>query len=155
VQGKNNGQMLVRPKVGLFRALVGGAARRKPDSPEVMANTLRPVTLFGFRRSMESLLRVYRLAAGRGEATCRFNGYKEVAGRRVLVLERSLPLREDYPAKTTIWYLDVERLVPLGLKGYDWDDRLICFYIYKDVKFNVGLTEEDFTPEANGMGSKK
>ena len=151
VQGKNNGHMLVRPKVGLFRVLVGGAARRKPDSPEVMANSLRPVTMFGFRRSLESLLRVYELAAGRGECSTRFKGYKQVAGRRVLALERTLPPRKDYPAKTVIWYLDVEHLVPLALKSYDWDDRLVCSYVYKDVSFNVGLSEDDFTPEANGM----
>ncbi len=151
VEGRNNGNMLIRPKVGLFRALVGGAVDRKPDSPEVMANTLRPVTMFGFRRSLESLLDIYELSDRRGEGNNRFEGYREVAGRRTLVLERTLPLRKDYPAKLTIWYLDVEHLVPLALKGYDWDDQLICSYVYKDVKFNVGLTEEDFAPQANDM----
>jgi len=151
VQGRYNGQMLVRPKAKLLRALVGGAARRDPEGRDVMANTLRPVTMFGFGRLMDSLLEVYELAASRGELVCRFLGYREMDGRRVLVLERVLPARKDYPAKRTVWYLDVERLVPLGLEGYDWDGQLVCSYAYKDVKFNVGLDEEDFTPEANGI----
>lgn len=153
VEGRHNGRMLVQPK-GLLGKLVG-TVLRVPDGPEVMANTLRPVTMFGFRRSMESLLRVYTLAATRGDNEMRFDGYREVAGRRALVLERRLPFRKDYPAKTTIWYLDAEHLVPLGLKGYDWDDQLVCSYVYKDVKLNVGLKPTDFAPEANGMKLKK
>lgn len=153
VEGRHNGRMLVQPK-GLLGKLVG-TVLRVPDGPEVMANTLRPVTMFGFRRSMESLLRVYTLAATRGDNEIRFGGYKEVAGRRALVLERRLPFRKDYPAKTTIWYLDAEHLVPMGLKGYGWEDELICSYVYKDVKLNVGLKPTDFVPEANGMKLKK
>ena len=153
VEGKYNGQMLVRP-AGLLYKLIG-TQMRKPDGPEAMANTLRPVTMFGFRRALESLRRVYALAASRGEGVCRFLGYREVAGRYALALERVLPPREDYPAKTTIWYLDAEWLVPLAVEGWDWDDRLTCSYLYRDVKFNVGLTDEDFTPEANGMRLKR
>ncbi len=153
VQGKHNGQMLVNPKGFLFKLV--GTVQRDPTAPEVMANTLRPVTMFGFRRSMESLLKVYELATARGEATNRFRGYKEVGGRLAMVLERKLPPRKDYPAKTTVWYLDVEHLVPLGLEGYGWNNELLCSYLYKDIQFNVGLGEEDFTPEANGMKAQK
>jgi hypothetical protein len=151
VKGKYNGQMLIRPHGWFAQRITGGTATRDPESKEVLANTLRPVTMFGFRRCMESLLRVYELAESRGEARNRFCGYSEVAGRRALVLERRLPLRKDYPARTTIWYLDVQHLVPLGLMAYDWDEQLTCSYLYKDIRFNVGLDEEDFAPEANGM----
>ncbi len=153
VEGRYNGQMLVRP-TGLLYKLIG-TQMRKPDGPEAMANTLRPVTMFGFRRALESLRDVYALAVSRGEGNCRFLGYREVAGRHAMALERILPERGDYPAKTTIWYLDTEWLVPLGIEGWDWDDRLTCSYLYKDVRFNIGLTDEDFTPEANGMKLKR
>lgn len=153
VQGKYNGQMLVRPR-GLLYKLIG-TQMRAPDGPQAMANTLRPITNFGLRRMLESLLEVYETARRRREGTTRFVGYSEVAGRRALTLERVLPPRKDYPGKRTVWYLDAERVVPLGLEGYDWDDQLICSYLFKDVEFNVGLTPEDFTPEANGMKLKK
>ncbi|KPK86338.1 MAG: hypothetical protein AMJ81_01455 [Phycisphaerae bacterium SM23_33] len=153
VEGKYNGQMVVRPR-GLLHKLIG-SQMRAPDGPEAMANTLRPITSFGFRRMMESLLEVYEKARQRGEGSCRFLGCREVAGRRALALERLLPPRSDYPAKTTVWYLDTERLVPLALEGYDWDDQLICCYLFKDVAFNVGLAAEDFTPEANDMKLNK
>jgi len=153
VNGKHGGQMLVQPK-GLLGKLVG-TVKRSPDSADVRANTLRPVTAFGFRRMMESLREVYKLAADRREGSFRFNGYQQVAGRRALRLERVLPPENDYPAATTLWYLDVEYLVPLALESYDWDGRLICQYVFKDVRFNVGLTEDDFSPEANDMKLKQ
>ncbi len=152
VEGKNNGQMLVQPK-GLLGALVGTVSRA-PDGPDAMANTLRPVTLFGFSRLMENLLEVNELASSRGEGRFTFEGYS-TKDKKVMVLKRVLPPRKDYPAKTTIWYLDVEHLVPIGMEASDWDDQKMCRYSYSNVKFNVGLTEDEFTPKANGMKLKK
>ncbi len=154
VEGKYNGQMLVNPK-GALILFTGGAVFRDPESKDVMANTLRPVTMFGFERLLESLLSVYELAEERGENTIRFLGYCTVGQRRAMKLERILPPRGDYPAKATVWYLDVEHLVPLGLDGTDWDDQPLCSYYYQNVEFNVGLTEAEFTPEANQMKLKQ
>ncbi len=151
IEGKHNGQMLVQPK-GLLGALVG-TVKRAPDGPDAMANTRRPVTLFGFRRLMESLLEVNELASNRGEGKFTFEGYKTKA-RKVMILNRVLPPKKDYPAKTTIWYLDIDHLVPIGLEASDWDDQKTCQYSYSNVKFNVGLTESDFAPQSNGMKLK-
>ena len=154
VDGKYNNQMLIQPK-GALVLLTGGAVVRDPVGKEAMANTLRPVTMFGFRNTLANLLMVYERATRRGESQTRFVGYGDVAGHRALVLERVLPQKNNYPAKLTLWYLDVERLVPLGMKAYDWDDQLICSYLYKDVKLNLGLGEKDFIPEANDIKVKK
>ena len=151
VEGKYNGQMLVQPK-GLLAWI--GTVKRAPDGPDAMANTRRPVTLFGFKRLMESLLKVNELASSRGEGKFTFEGYRTEA-KKVMVLKRVLPPKKDYPAKTTTWYLDIDHLVPIGLEASDWDDQKTCRYSYSNVKFNVGLTEDDFTPEANGMKLKK
>lgn len=151
IEGKHNGQMLVQPK-GLLGSLFG-TVKRAPDGPDAMANTRRPVTLFGFKRLMESLLKVNELAVSRGEGKFTFEGYKTKA-KKVMVLKRILPPKKDYPAKTTIWYLDVDHLVPIGMEASDWDDKETCRYSYSNVKFNVGLTENDFTPKANGMNLK-
>lgn len=148
VAGRNEGQMLVRP-AGLLASL--GTLQRDPEGEDVMENTLRPVTQFGFRRSLESLLEVYRLADERGDLQSDFEGYAEVDGRPVLVLVRTLPPRDDYPAKTTRIYLDRELLLPLAIEAMNWQDELDSRYIYRDVRLNVGLTDADFAPENNGM----
>ena len=153
VDGKYNGLMLIRP-AGIWSALLG-TQMRDPRSKQVMENTLRPVTMFGFRRSLESILKVYELAEKRGELVKTYEGRKEVFGQPTLVLVRTLPPRDDYPAKKTVVYLSVDHLVPLAVEGYDWDDQRVCRYVFKDVKFNVGLTEKDFTPQANDMQPPK
>lgn len=153
VDGKYNGNMLVNPANPLLFKLAG-TVMRPPDGPEAMANTLKPVTQFGLKRMMENLLVVYEQAAQRKEGQIKFAGYQEIGGVKVMALERELPARNDYPAKKTVWYFDPDHMVVLGVSGYDWDDQLICTYIYKDLKYNVPLTEADFTPEANQMKVK-
>ena len=135
VEGKYDGQMLVRPK-GFLGVLVGTVARR-PDSPEAMRNTLRPVNMFGFERMMKNLLNVYGQARKNGDLKQAFGGYAEVAGRKAVALIRYLPPKDDYQAHKTVIYIDLEYLLPIGEESYDWDDALCYRYFYKDIKFNV------------------
>jgi hypothetical protein len=149
VEGKYNDKMLVRP-TGVFGQLVG-TVMRQPDGPQAMQSTLRPVNQFGFRKSLESLLKVYRQALAAGDLTESFGGYAEVAGRKAVVLIRTLPPKDNYPAAKTVIYIDLEYLVPVAVEGYDWDQQLSSRYVFKDIRFNVGLTSEDFLPAANDM----
>ncbi len=146
VEGRYDNHMLVRPAAKLARMFVP-TAKRLPDSPEVLKSTLRPVNLFGFRRSIESLIEVYEQARTRGELREEFGGYAEVGGRPVIVLNRYLPNAHDYPAHLTKIYIDTEYLLPIMVEGYGWnDDEFLCRYVYRDMKFNVGLTGGDFEP---------
>ena len=147
VEGRYENQMLVRPG-GLLKLIVPSVLRA-PDGPEAMRNTLRPINMFGFGRGLESLINVYRQAEINGDLETQFGEYAEVAGRKCIVLIRYLPPKYDYPAYKTITYIDLDYLVPVCIEGYDWDEKLQCRYVYKDVKFNVGLNADDFTPQAN------
>jgi len=149
VEGKWGNQMLVRPK-GLFGKLVG-TVMRPPDGAEAMRSTLRPVNQFGFRRSLESLLRVYRQARQAGDLKEAFGGFAEVGGRKAVVVVRYLPPKDDYPSYKTVTFIDLEYLVPTAVEGYDWDNNLTSRYVFKDISFNVGLTVDDFLPAANDM----
>lgn len=149
VEGKYGGHMLVRP-TGLGRWFVS-TAKRRPDGPDVMKSTLRPVTLFGFKRAMQSLLEVYRRARSRGELKQEFEGYAQLAGRGVIVLVRRLPDSNEYrpaaPPVTRI-YIDLEYLVPTMIEGFEaGGKKLLARYQYRGVNFNAGLTARDFRPE--------
>jgi hypothetical protein len=154
-------QMLVRPKNGFLRALAGDSLLKDPDGAEAMKNTLRPVTQFGFRNTLQALLDIYELARQRGELVERFEGISEVDGRRCLTLVRILPEHEDYPARKTVTCIDVERLLPLKVLGDGWQTNadgehiLLADYEYRDVRLNPGLTAEDFTPQANDIARPK
>lgn len=156
VEGKYDDMMLVRPSGWLAQKLVP-TARRKPDGRDAMKSTLRPVNTFGFKRGMESLLAVYRKAKQRGELEQSFGGYAEVAGRKTIVLVRRLPDREEYrrtAAPLTMTYIDLDYLVPIMIDGVEHDglgekgEGMLCRYVYENVKFNVGLTDDDFRPKA-------
>ena len=154
VQGKNGDQMLVEP-YGFWKWI--GTVKRSPDGPQAMQNTLRPINLFGFRKALVALRDVYHLANERGECKEEFGGFvrHEDSGRDAIKLIRYLPPRNDYPAKKTVIYIDAEHLVPIGVDGWDWNDKLFCHYVYKDVRFNLGLKDEQFTPKANSMKDPK
>ena len=152
VAGKFSDKMLVRPTNGFLRILAPTVARM-PAGADAMKNTLSPITKFGFKNGLQSLIEIYKLARGRGECTEKFAGMSKINGRDVIVLERFLPKKPGYPVHKSKIYIDAEYLVPVTIEGYDWNDRadgwanrLICRYQYKDIKFNVGLENTDFAP---------
>ena len=84
-----------------------------------------------------------------------FGDYAVAAGRKTIVLVRFLPDTKDYPSHRTKIFIDLQHLVPVCVEGFNEAGDLICRYVYKDVKFNVGLTDKDFLPEAIGIASPK
>ncbi|MFW6132483.1 MAG: DUF1571 domain-containing protein [Planctomycetota bacterium] len=150
VEGKWDDQVLFRLSNVALRAMMPSVLR-KPEDPQVMKNTLRPISKFGFKRAMRNLLDVYRQAEKNGDLSQSYEGLKQVNGRNCVVLVRRLPAEHDYPAHVTRTYIDLEWLVPIRIEGVGWDGQLLCRYDYTDVKFNVGLTQEDFLPKANDV----
>ncbi len=150
VEGKYNNKMLIKLKSS-FLNILAGTVTREPDSKEVMEKTRRPVTMFGFKRALKSLLDVYSKAAERNDLTQSFGGYVKLNGRDAIVIVRKLPPEKDYETAVTRTYIDLQYLVPVKIEGTNWDGQLTGTYIYKDIKFNVGLNEDDFLPEACGM----
>jgi len=151
VEGKNGNNMLVHPKYGWMRALAGKSVSRPPDCDEAMKSTLRPVSMFGFKRCMQNLLKIYRQADQAGDLKQKFGGYYNLNGRDAIQIVRFLPAEKDYPYHKTLIYIDLEHLVPIGIENWNWDGQLHSVYNYQDIKPNVGLTEDDFMPEVNGM----
>ena len=69
--------------------------------------------------------------------------------REVVSMAILTDLQDPRIQNVTVTYVDVDYLVPICIEGYDWDMKLQCRYLYRDLKFNVALTSDDFTPEAN------
>ena len=153
IEGQYGGKMLVRPR-GLIGKLVG-TVLRKPDGKDARKNSLRTVDKFGFERSLQSLVVFYRAGKAAGELRKEYGETANVFGRKALVLVRYLTDDPKYPSYKTKAYIDLEYLVPICVEGFDSKDNLICRYVFKDIKFNVGLTDKDFTPEANDMKPPK
>lgn len=145
-------RMLVRPKGAFAQMLVGKSVLRSPTSPQARQSSLRPITLFGFENNLKSLIEIYELAEQRGELKQAYKGTARLDGRTCLVLERTLTKRRsDYPAQTTTIYLDIDSLMPMRIRSVGFDGNFDSDYVYRDVKFNPGLTDKDFTPQALGI----
>ena len=158
VEGRWNNQMMVRP--ARWPLSLAGPQLRYPDDAEAMKNTLRPISKFGFERSLQSLIEVYKLAADAGDLKQSLGyadesgkavEYVQIDGRNAIVLARYLPAKDGYPAARTLIYVDLEYLVPVCVEATDWDGKMLSRYLFKSIKFNTGLREDDFLPEANGM----
>ena len=66
-------------------------------------------------------------------------------------MERVLPAKKEYPYARLVLDFDVEYLVPTAVTSYDWQGKMLGSYTYKDVKFNNGLADKEFTSKANGL----
>ena len=153
VEGKWDNQMLVKPNLP-FAGLIG-TVRRPPDGQDARRQSLRTVNQFGMRRSLQSLIDVYAKAAQAGDLGMAFGGYRVVDGRDTILLIRDLPEKGDYPAARTLTYIDLAYLVPICVEAFDANEELNSRYVFSNLRFNVGLTEDAFLPEANGMQPPK
>lgn len=146
VAGRNDGKALAHP-TGLLGVLLPWV-HLDPAGWLVMRTTLRPITDYGFKRSLEIFLATDRQALAAKELRLENGGMTTVeeTGRPALLLIRHLPPKKGYPAAQIKVWLDREWLLPVKMEGYDWDGQLTFRYLYKDVKFNVGLKPADFKP---------
>jgi hypothetical protein len=148
VEGQYDNKMVVHP-TGLFSWLK--SARRDPQGTEALQSSRRTCDQFGFYRSMDSLLRIYTLAQEQGDLRIGYVGKTLVDKRPCIAMERILPVKKEYPYARLVMEFDVEYLVPTAITSYDWQGRLIGRYVYKNLRFNIGLTQDMFTTEANGL----
>ncbi|MDD4888751.1 MAG: DUF1571 domain-containing protein [Phycisphaerae bacterium] len=142
--------MFIHPSGAIGRLI--RVVERRPDDPEVLKSSLRSINEAGFLRGMESLRKVYSQAQRNGHLIeSSYLGTGVVDGRPTFALKRVLPNDHDYPAKTTIVEIDQEYLVPVHVKGTNWQDQPLCEYTYSNIKFNTDLKDSDFTRKANGL----
>lgn len=152
VQGKYDDKMLVRP-LEILRAL-NPTLEVKPDSPEARKSTLFPVDHFGFKRIMEDVIQTNNQAKQAGDFREEPPQSVVVDGKPCIRLVRYLTEKKaDYPAYKTVIYIDREYMVPTLIEGTGWggDNDFLWRYSFSDLKFDVGLEDADFTPEANDL----
>ena len=147
VEGANDGKMVVHP-TGLFAWIK--SVKREPDCEAAMKENLYPCTMFGFGRMMEKAMAEYE-GVKAGDLTMRYLGMTEVAGRRCVAGERLLAKGKGYETARLIVQIDVETLLPLDVRSFDWEDKLISRYSFSKLEINVGLKDSDFTKKACGF----
>lgn len=115
-----------------------------PDSPHVLKNTRHSITSAGMGNMINSLIDQFELARQQGDLQVVSHGTEKVDGVECLKIERILPKDKGYYCHRLMLFLDKRNFTPAKVMIYDWDNQLIENYSIADVKWNVGLTDEDF-----------
>ncbi len=143
IEGENDGKMIVHP-TGLAGRLVSAVAV-DPRGEAARKGSSRPVTEFGLRNALARILRSYQTDAGKGALRSRCLGLGEIAGERVITLEKIRP------EERLVVDLSTETLLPVRIRQYDSADRQTALYQYGDVRFNRGFTDATFSPGTCGL----
>lgn len=148
VEGKNDDKMVVHP-TGLFAWIK--SVKREPTCEAAMKENRYPCTKFGFKRMMKKAMTEYEAAAKAGDLTVKYLGITVVDGRRCVTGERLLPKGKGYENHRLIVQIDIETLMPVDVRSFDWEGKLLTRYSYSDLDINVGLKDADFTKKACGL----
>ncbi len=134
---------------GVLGALLPSGVRRSIHGPEAKSESRKTIDQFGFRNSLDLIIKFCELAKGHPEYELRYMGKGRLNERPCFVFERHLPytgVDGDFPDRVLEVYIDEEWLVPTGCIAYSDEakDMLLGRYVHSDVTFNVGLTDVDF-----------
>jgi len=148
--GANGEKLAVVEPAGAIAQLLVDDVMRPIDGPDARKAARRQIDQFGFANSLKLILRYCELAARRNELNIRYVGEGTHNGRPTYVLERWLPYVEEggeYPDRVLVVHMDKEHLLPTCCISYadDAKTKLLGRYELTDVRFNVGLTDADFS----------
>jgi len=116
-----------------------------PDSPHVLKESRHPVTDIGVGRLVELILDNVRRGAAAGEVGIidrGVGGGSRPESSVELVFPRTAAGR--YYAYRTVVGVDVGSGLPVSARIFDWDDRMIEDYAYRNLRLNPPLTALDF-----------
>ncbi|MGB0716369.1 MAG: DUF1571 domain-containing protein [Phycisphaerae bacterium] len=148
-------EMLQAFPKGVLGLLVPNGVERPIYGEAALATSRKPIDRFGFRNSLELIIRFCKLAAESDQYALTYKGIESFKGlvefeeRDCFVLERRLPYADGddtYPDRVLDIYIDQEWFVPVGVYAYADDSREnpLGKYLLLNADYNVGLTDEDF-----------
>lgn len=149
---RNDGKLIAHG-VGLEKLL--GTLRLDPQGFLAMRDNRHPITQIGMKNLLDELLKLSQTQRDNIlQCDVRIDEEQQVDGRpcRCLQLRSPRPL-PGFPLAIARIYLDRQWNIPVRYEAYEWKDEaggeyhLVEFYEYRDIRLNVGLTDEDFDPE--------
>ncbi len=145
VEGWNNNRMMVRD--GGIMGMV--TVNLDPKGPLAMKGNRHPVTDSGLDHLVKLLRDHMRKGVKEKELDLRKGGEEILYGRRTQRIEILSPRDKGkgYYCYRAVINLDIEKKVPIKVQIYDWGNNLIENYGYEDLRFNVGLSDADFSPK--------
>ena len=92
----------------------------------------------------------YAMANEKDLDVIRLIGEGIIDGKKVWIVESNFPENQGFYAhKISIYFCQTVKL-PLKISIYNGSDRLLEEYVFRNLKINEGLTENDFSPSNPG-----
>jgi len=151
VDGANEGKIVAHEARGII-----GMKRfyLEPTGFLAMRESRYPIYDAGIENLIEKLIEKAERDRAAGECLVEYRDNGEINGRKCNVIELCHPERvEPFEFHKAQVFIDKETQLPIRYASYDWPEspghqpRLIEEYIYLNLKFNVGLGENDFSAD--------
>jgi len=152
VEGRHDGLLVVQP--GGIQGRIVGTVRLRPDNPLVMRGNRHPITNIGMQHLLREVYRIYQQEQAREDCLVRYYYRAKVDDRLCTCIEVVHPTPgDDVRFHRTRLYLDDQSKLPLRFEAYRWPKSpgekppLVEEYTYRQLRVNVGFTEQDFDPD--------
>lgn len=149
VHGKNGNKMRVQSK-GILK--IAGFVSIDVNDPRVMEHSRHTILEAGIGHLIESTIRNWETERKFGKTDCKIAEYTYDNRRCYRIENTRLERRPEFYAYRSVIYLDKESKLPMRSESYDWPrpggtptGDLLETYSFVDLRFNVGLTDKDFT----------
>ena len=93
---------------------------------------------------LDLVLENYRQARASKDASLAFEREDIVGGRPTWRFKGVFPPNRGYYAHIVHLDIDQRYLLPVRIEAYGWDGEFLEMYSYSHLKFNTGLSEQDF-----------
>lgn len=159
VENANNGKLFAH-EGGMKRML--GTHSLEPSSWLAMKGQRYPVTDLGLESLVEKLIERGERDRRNGDCEVNFMPGAELDGRSCTVFQVKHPEKKaHYDFYVAQVFIDDEYNFPVRYRAFDWptggltEPELIEEYAYKNIKLNVGLTDEDFNVNSSAYNFHK
>ena len=159
VENQNQGRVIAH-EGGMKRML--GTHALEPSGWMAMQGQRYPITDIGIENLVTKLIERGERDKRHGECSVRFLEGAKVSERACTVIEVTHPEKiGPYDFHIAQVFLDNEYKIPVRYAAYAWprvagaEPEVLEEYTYQDIKFNVGLTDNDFDPNNTQYGFHK
>lgn len=140
IKGKYDDKLQVRPG-GLLKF---AKMSLDPKGDMVMESARHPIWEADMGHIIRLIEENYQKAKAAKEENVSYQNEEILDGRKTMLFKAVFPKDKDYYGHIISINIDSKLFLPVKITVYDWDKNLLEMYYYRDIKINVGLSDQDF-----------
>jgi outer membrane lipoprotein-sorting protein len=140
VYGKYGNKLVVKPG-GFFNFLRIGI---DPDGKRALEKNRHPIYEADLGYFINLFEREYLRAKNDVLFKISFENEQVLNGRSVAILKSVFPENKNFYSNLIYIFIDKYYFLPIKIKVFDWNNKMIEEYQYDNLRINSGITENDF-----------